>query len=143
MGCDAECVKIIIDTGMGAEAARLYAGVIKSTLGVQPIDSEAPLFYARVAETTTLRAAQALNEMAKLKSAQRDRLMAQIDKQCYRADELISWAQLGPEQRADHAAAWTTQIFDWVKEDQVFYTELAAEVGEGSGKKEKSVKGGG
>lgn len=137
--CDPACQKLLLDAGMGAEAARLYAGVIKGTLGVQPIDSESALFYARVVETTVRPVAQAILDSPKLKSQQRDELMEQIDQQCYRADYLLQWAKMLPATaRAEHAAAWTEQIFDWIKKDQLFYTDLAADLGEGKGSGSKA-----
>lgn len=138
--CDPACVKIIIDTGMGAEAARLYAGVIKGTLGVQPLDWEAPLFYARAVESTVRPAAQAILDMPKTKSQQHDAVMAEIDKQCYRADAFIAWAKEPPADRANRAAAWTETILGWAKFDQLFYTEMAAEIGEKKTKDAKDAK---
>lgn len=135
--CDAACVKIIIDTGMGSEAARLYAGVIARhaatrpiDIATRPIDIEVALFYARGVETIIQPVALALNKLH-LTTDQHERLMAQVDKQCYRADHLIAWAQAGPDD--GRIPGWTDELLAWAKDDQTFYTELAAEIGSGGG----------
>lgn len=137
--CDAACVKIIIDTGMGSEAARLYAGVIARHAATRPIDIEVALFYARAVETIIQPVALALNKLH-LNTDQHERLMAQVDKQCYRADHLIAWAQAGPDD--GRIPGWTDELLAWAKDDQTFYTELAAEGtgGSGLGKKRAAAK---
>lgn len=124
--CDAACIKTIIDTGMGAEAALLYLDVAS---GVS-LHVAATEFYARVANNVTLPAAQALNRLHLSKEQQAD-LAAQIDQQCYRADDFIAWARMSETERTEHEAAWTEKILGWVKDDQTFYTELAADLEKG------------
>lgn len=122
-----------IDNGMGAEAARFYAGVVGEMANLRPIDQQAPLFYARVVENILHPLASGLlsGEMGKLTAAQTDALMAQIDKQCYRADQLIVWAQA--DSADGRIPSWTDELLLWIKDDQTFYTELAAEIGSGGG----------
>lgn len=122
-----------IDNGMGSEAARLYAGVVGGMANLRPIDQQAPLFYARIVENILHPLASRLlgGDMGKLSVDQTDALMAQIDKQCYRADQLIAWAQVGPDD--GRIPGWTDELLAWAKDDQVFYTELAAEIGSGGG----------
>jgi hypothetical protein len=118
-----------IDNGMGAEAARFYAAIMNETSGVSAAQRHVPLFYAAVVENVFGPVAQRLLGL-KLTKEQDERLMAQIDKQCYRANDLRAWALAADTVRAERAAAWTAKIIEWLDEDQVFYTALSAEAGE-------------
>lgn len=124
--CDPACVKIIIDTGMGAEAAKLYADV----MGGAELFTATALFYAGVAENVIQPAARALN-MLHLTEDQQDRLNEQINLQCYpRADYLLKWAKASVAERTQKSEQWTAKLFEWVADDQKFFIDLAAEVGE-------------
>jgi hypothetical protein len=124
MGC-LPCEKELIDQGMGRLAARFYAAV----LGGKPVAVAAAEFYENVTEEITQPVAQNLlrGVNGKLSKEQHAAVMAQIDKQCYRADKLIAWALIGNAQ--NDLAAWTNEILGWVKDDQTFYTDLIAELG--------------
>lgn len=129
------CEKEIIDGGMGTEAARLYREVSTGTA----LHVAAANFYIRVEENIfspfakrllgsdegTATASKSSAPAYKLSADQHDRLMSQIDKQCYRADELLAWAVTPP---ADPLAT-AKSILAWVKDDQSFYTELLVEFG--------------
>lgn len=125
--CDAACMKIIIDTGMGVFAAGLYGRTLeRNTASFAPVDYEAPQFYIDAALKFG-EIAQNLSD-GNLSKAQRDSLMEQIDKQCYRADYMITWSRV-PAPSAEVVNAWTNNLFLWTKEDQEFYTALAKEAG--------------
>jgi hypothetical protein len=132
--CDAACVKIIIDTGMGVFAANLYSrSLVRRTETFAPVDYEAATFYADFLGTLSGNCgdcgvdgiAQQFNR-AKLNEGQRERLMAQVQKTCYRADSLIEWSRVARPTAAD-VAQWTERLFTWAKDDQNFYTAFAAE----------------
>lgn len=126
MACNPDCQKIIIDTGMGREAAELYASVVDKM--DNPLHAATARFYGAVV-TLTERVAQAI--LHSLDSDQLRRMMEQIDKACYRADWLIAWAQEDPQMTiATRADDWTNQLFAWAKDDQNFYTALIKEVGD-------------
>lgn len=129
MGC-LPCEKEIIDGGMGAEAARFFREV---STGVAP-HVAATNFYVRVSENIFSPLAKRLlgtedggKSSFKLSADQHERLMKQIDEQCYRADKLIAWAMNTAGQ--NDVVIWTKQILGWVKADQKFYTELLVELG--------------
>jgi hypothetical protein len=117
------CEKEIIDNGMGIAAASLYGSVMSGT----SVHVAATAFYTDVVEDILKPIGQRLlrGEHGKLSKEQHASLMAQIDKQCYRADEMIAWAKVGNGQ---HVSGWTDKLFAWVKDDQTFYTALIAEL---------------
>ena len=124
--CDAACVKIIIDTGMGAEAAKLYRSMIRG----EPLFTAAATFYAGVVENVVKPAAQALNAL-RLSRAQQERLDAQINLQCYpRADYLLRWAQSDPNDRRE---SWGNDLLKWVADDQKFLIDLVTELRDARG----------
>jgi hypothetical protein len=126
-------VKIIIDTGMGARAAELYAGVLSDLAAtdpetaISPVDWHAALFYVAVADISH-EVALVLNRRH-MDQEQRTRFDAQVNLECYRADKLIAWARKPHAEIASHASAWTEEIFGWAKDDQDFYTAFSAEIG--------------
>src|SRR5688572_24458416 len=128
------CEKEAVDGGMGAEAARFAREV---WTGVAPHVAAAN-FYIRVSENIlsplakrllgsddTATASERNAPKYKLSADQLDRLMKQIDKQCYRADVLIAWTT-APQ---SDTTTMTKQILGWVKADQSFYTDLLVELG--------------
>lgn len=126
--CDAACMKIIIDTGMGISFGKLYGRVLARTPSLRPIDYETPMLYAD-ALGDFREAAQALNShRPPLSAEQRNRLMAQVDKACYRADKLLAWSEKDEVFITSHAQGWTAELLGWVKDDQTVYTELAKEM---------------
>ena len=124
------------DNGMGIEAARLYAAVVahmfskdnkRITRTLRVIDMEAPVFYANVTEKVTRKVAQRLLAL-ELTDDQRERLMKQINEQCYRAEDFIRWSRSSDGVFPERVSEWTERIFLWLKEDQDFYIALSAEV---------------
>ncbi len=112
-----------IDNGMGIFAANLYANVMEKGAATT-IDVEAPRFYAEALGAFS-GVGRRLLDTGRLTKDQTDSLMAQIDKACYRSDLFIQWAR--SRTGNEHDAAWTQKIFEWVKDDQTFYTALSAE----------------
>ena len=143
--CDAACQKIIIDTGMAVFAMRMYQTTIDSFAALRAVDSEVPYFFiaAVLGEPNVVascdcdngtpalsgfyQVAQWLNRQ-KLTATQRATLTAQVQKDCYRSDDLIAWSLKTEAEIVAHAPAWTAKILDWVKDDQTVYTQLVAEV---------------
>lgn len=129
--CDSACVKIIIDGAMVRFALKLYARVIAMTHGLRPVDYHAATFFDEQVEHVFQKVAQILNARH-LKPVYQARLMEQVQKECYRADDLVKWSQaesITPEL----AARWTAKILEWAKDDQTFYTAFNEETAHGGG----------
>lgn len=144
--CDPACIKTIIDTGMAVFAMRAYARVIGECPGLRSINYFAPQFFidavmgdrgavagcdcegATPALSGFYQVAQWLNRK-KLTTEQRAILAAQVNKDCYRSDDLLAWAQKSEAEILAHVATWTREILAWVKDDQTVYTALVADVG--------------
>lgn len=128
MPCDADCVKIIIDTGMATLAAtKMYAPAL-DLAGVTGSSRTVVDFYVASVELFTERA-QELNEK-KLTEEQRAKLTAQIQKMCYRADDLVKWSCADTDTIREKARVWRDEILAWAKDDQTVFTALVAEVGD-------------
>ena len=129
--CDAGCQKLLLDSGMAQIAADMYGRTIirvndRAPNQIRPVDMEAPLFFRQVAALFEESARRYLE--AKPSKAEKAALLEQLQKQCYRADELIAWSLKGDDQFVQHAAAWTAKLFAWAKEDQTFFLEHVAGV---------------
>lgn len=112
-----------IDNGMGRIAARFYGRVGSGT----PVHVAAAQFYEDgVTEIFGPLASKLLT--MKLTDEQTAELMVQIDKQCYRADDLIVRGLALDGANSTQIDAWTAELLAWAKNDQAFYTALAAEV---------------
>lgn len=126
--CDPACVKIIIDGAMVRFALKLYARVAATIQGIRAIDLYAPTFFDEQVEHVFQPVAQIMNRWH-LSSDLQARLMEQVQEECYRADDLITWSRMAPIEWTDvRVAAWTEKIFAWAKDDQTFYTAFAKEV---------------
>jgi hypothetical protein len=126
--CDAACQKLLLDGGMGVLAADLYASVMNETAGIRPIDRHAGTFYSRIVGDLLGPLVTAIRDAGPLSPDQEQRLAAQVDKQCYRADGFVAWAAADDARRVELASFWTNKILEWVKEDQTFYIAFIAEV---------------
>lgn len=120
------CPKCVIDTGMGIFAADLYTRTVARVTGLAPVDYEAAGFYRDVVQLIAALADEFSSKH--LTPDQRILLMAQIDKECYRADNLIAWCRVAGTASSASVSVWTTKLFEWAKDDQTFYTAFAAEV---------------
>ncbi len=127
MGC-LPCEKEVIDGGMARYAAQFLRDVASGAKQiVAAID-----FYNNVLINITQPLAQRLvSGEIKISAEQHVAVMAQIDKQCYRADNLLAWG-LVAEPNQNVIDRWVSQIFQWVKDDQTFYTALVAVLGDES-----------
>jgi hypothetical protein len=123
---DDGCTKCVIDNGMGINAARMYGRVLVQVSGLAGVDYEVADFYADVLVDCE-RVAQAV--WHKLDKDERTALLVQVDKACYRADDLIAWSKKSETEIAERAATWTVKLFEWAKDDQTFYTALAVKHG--------------
>lgn len=119
-----------IDNGMGIEGATHYASTIAEMYSLRAVDRVAPVTYSRIVENILSPLAKEFlaGKHGPLTKEQTDMLMAQIDKQCYRALDFRAWSLKSEEQIAKAAPAWTAKIFEWADEDQKVYTKLAAEL---------------
>jgi len=111
---------------MGLYAAQFFKEV---STGKSVIEA-AMNFYQNVLTNITQPLAQRLLDGTyKLTTEQLAAVMFQIDQQCYHADDFIAWGLVAEPDPAI-TAVWVTQIFAWVKIDQVFYTELVKTLNE-------------
>lgn len=119
--------KEIIDNGMGIYSARMYGNVLEKN-GAGAKHFEAARFYADTLENIFSPLAKRwLANGSGLSEEQTDRLMDQIDKECYRSDEMIAWALIDDPGEAA-LDGWTTKVLGWAKDSQTFYTAMSEEV---------------
>lgn len=128
----ADCLpcKEEVDNGMGILGSKLYAESIAGVPGLRDVDRAAPIFYSRSVEQIFSPLAKEFlsGQHGKLSKEQVETLMAQIDKQCYRALDFRAWSLKTDPQIQESAAAWTAKIFAWADDDQKVYTKLSAEL---------------
>jgi len=111
---------------MGINTAKLYIRVSRRIDGLEPVQYEAAELYIDALSDFRTVATRLL--AMKLTDAQRSGLMAQIDKSCYRAEDFIGWSKSAPAEFVSEAASRTAEIFEWIADDQTFYTALSDEV---------------
>lgn len=126
--CDASCQKLIIDFVLSIQAAIRYAYVLSFTSNVDAKHAATASYYAGTAEDAFERVALEMNA-GHLSEDQRNRLITQSLKECYRADEMVEWSLESSADLIANAEERTIEIDAWVKQNQAWYTAFAAEVG--------------
>ena len=120
------CTKCVIDYGMGRAGANLYGFVVGRITGLRPIDYGIHQFYID-AVNDFQRGVEMIYH--RLDKSQMQRLVEQLDKACYRANDMVAWCNRPEKEIVGKAGLFTEKFIEWVADDQAFYVVLVKEVG--------------
>lgn len=126
--CDSACQKLLLDAGMVQIAAETYDRVIKRFTGLRAVYYEAPQMFIDFCGLCHTSAARFLDSK-QLTAEQHDALIADLYQFCYQAGYILDWCRNTDSDIVDNAAGWTAKLFEWQKEHQAVFLELAKNLG--------------